>query len=95
MKKLENFINKRLKQKEKKTKQKEAFTTVLQTSENWKQTSLNRFIDFLREMDSYFKRQKQLDQSRTQNILDVDSEIMSEESSKSPENLLPLQLSSC
>ncbi len=30
---------------------------------------------------------KQLDQSRTQNILDVDSEIMSEESSKSPENL--------
>ena len=43
----------------KKQEQKEAFTTVLQTSENWKQTSLNRYVDFLREMEGYFKRQKQ------------------------------------
>jgi len=41
-----------------KMEQKEAFTTVLQTCENWKQTSLNRYIDFVREMTSYFEKQK-------------------------------------
>ena len=43
---------------DKKMEQKEAFTTVLQTCENWKQTSLNRYIDFVREMTSYFEKQR-------------------------------------
>ena len=51
---------------DKKMEQKEAFTTVLQTCENWKQTSLNRYVDFVREMSMYFEQQRPVVESEAE-----------------------------